>query len=90
MKIVFSASSALDLYRGEADLSRRLISYALPGLSFREYLYFSKNLTFGSYRLDHIRNHHREISTQILRKIKPIPLFQEYLKTGYLPFFLGR
>src|SRR5438132_4611981 len=31
MQIVFSASSALDIYRGEADLSRRVITYSLPG-----------------------------------------------------------
>ncbi|MDZ7742453.1 MAG: AAA family ATPase [Bacteroidota bacterium] len=88
MKIIFSASSALDLYRGEADLSRRLISYSLPGLSFREYLYFAKNLKFNTFTFDQIRNDHREISTNIIREIKPIPIFNNYLKTGYLPFFL--
>ena len=38
MQIIFSASSALEIYRGETDLSRRVISYELPGLSFREFL----------------------------------------------------
>ncbi len=40
MKIVFTGSSILDLYKGFGDLSRRLIHYNLNGLSFREYLYF--------------------------------------------------
>lgn len=88
MKIIFSASSALDLYRGEADLSRRLIGYSLPGLSFREYLYFAHNLKFEAFPLDRIKTNHREISNQIINKIKPIPTFSKYLKTGYLPFFL--
>jgi predicted AAA+ superfamily ATPase len=38
VRFIFSALSALDIYRGEADLSRRVISYSLAGLSFREYL----------------------------------------------------
>ena len=37
LKVIFSASSALDIYHGQADLSRRVISYSLPGLSLREY-----------------------------------------------------
>ncbi len=88
MKIIFSASSALDLYRGEADLSRRLISYLLPGLSFREYLYFSESHKFEPLTLDKIKKDHRDLSIEIIRKIKPIPLFNKYLKSGYLPFFL--
>ncbi|MCU0402827.1 MAG: AAA family ATPase [Algoriphagus sp.] len=38
LKVIFTSSSALDLYRGESDLSRRLITLNLEGLSFREYL----------------------------------------------------
>jgi uncharacterized protein len=40
MRVVFSASSALAIYRGESDFSRRVIAYTLAGLSFREYLAF--------------------------------------------------
>lgn len=36
LKVVFTSSSALDVFRGEADLSRRVFSYELPGMSFRE------------------------------------------------------
>jgi hypothetical protein len=36
LKVVFSSSSALDTYLGESDLSRRMITYELPGMSFRE------------------------------------------------------
>ena len=45
IKIVFSGSSSLDLKKGSYDLSRRAIMYYLPGLSFREYLNFSINLS---------------------------------------------
>ena len=38
LKIVITGSSALDIYRGKADLSRRAILYKLQGLSFREFI----------------------------------------------------
>lgn len=37
-QVVFTGSSILDIYKGNADLSHRALSYFLPGLSFREYL----------------------------------------------------
>ncbi|HDT12024.1 MAG TPA: hypothetical protein ENO01_00050, partial [Candidatus Marinimicrobia bacterium] len=39
LNIVFTSSSALEIYKGQYDLSRRLISYHLQGLSFREFLH---------------------------------------------------
>lgn len=87
LKVVFSASSALDIYRGQADLSRRVISYSLPGLSLREYLTFAETANFPSISLEDIQKHHREISQEITSVIQPLPLFNKYLKTGYLPIF---
>lgn len=87
LKVIFSASSALDIYRGESDLSRRVISYALPGLSLREYLNFSRIGTFASFSLDDIREHHRDISMDIGSEIRPLAHFSKYLKSGYLPIF---
>src|SRR5688572_8783306 len=46
LKVVFSSSSALDIYRGESDLSRRVITYELPGMSFREYLNLTQKENF--------------------------------------------
>lgn len=37
-QVVFTGSSILDIYKGNADLSHRALSYFLPRLSFREYL----------------------------------------------------
>lgn len=85
MKVIFSASSALDIYRGEADLSRRVISYTLAGLSFREYLAFTENLLFDACSIEDLRSNHREIGLSILEKMQPLPLFNSYLKNGYLP-----
>jgi len=55
MRVVFSASSALDIYRGEADLSRRAISYSLAGLSFREYLTFAQGVAFDPLTIEDIK-----------------------------------
>lgn len=86
LKIVFSASSVLDIYRGEADLSRRVITYQLNGMSFREYLKMQKNLNFTSYSFTEIVGNHQEITRELLKKIKPLPLFKEYLERGYFPY----
>ncbi|MEJ2883502.1 hypothetical protein [Pedobacter sp. GR22-6] len=76
---------ALDIYRVEADLSRRVISYTLAGLSFREYLAFTENMVFDPIDLKEITTNHREISLSVLEKIQPLSPFYNYLKNGYLP-----
>ena len=85
MQVVFSASSALDIYRGEADLSRRVISYSLAGLSFREFLLFTNKLSFDSLKIEDIIQDHRSLSRSITNGFRPIPTFQNYLQVGYLP-----
>ncbi|KAF0199168.1 MAG: AAA ATPase [Bacteroidetes bacterium] len=85
MQIIFTASSALDIYRGEADLSRRVISYSLPGLSFREYLGFIAGKHFVPFTFEELKKHHAEISNEITGQIRPLSHFAAYLKNGYLP-----
>jgi predicted AAA+ superfamily ATPase len=85
MKVIFSASSALDIYRGEADLSRRVITYNLPGLSFREYLLFTAKFQFSKIDIDEIGKFHRDFSSQVLNDLQPLPYFKKYLQNGYLP-----
>lgn len=88
LQIVFSSSSALDIYRGEADLSRRVITYTLPGLSFREFLSLTNNGDFKSYSWNELIANAPEIALSVADKIRPIALFKKYLKYGYLPLFL--
>jgi len=91
LKIVFTSSSILDIYKGEADLSRRVITYELPGLSFREYLemnHFLKKISPIS--LETIQQHSHEYIETVLEEIThPLPLFKSYLKTGYFPFSMN-
>ena len=42
LKITFTGSSLLQILNSQADLSRRVLSYHMPGLSFREYVHFYK------------------------------------------------
>lgn len=85
LKIVFSASSALNIFKGEADLSRRVIIYNIPGLSFREYLELKHNLQFSSIGFNNIIEKHAEISRELSLTFQPLPLYSLYLKEGYLP-----
>ena len=87
LKIVYSGSSILKLRKGKGDLSRRKITYNLPGLSLREYLYFNGNKEFNPINLDEIFTNHHEITHAIISELKIIPQFNNYLKTGYYPFY---
>jgi uncharacterized protein len=88
MKVVFSASSALEIYRGEADLSRRVVSYSLGGLSLREFIFFTTGKKFSSVTIGDIKDRHVDLSYAITENLRPLPLFNKYLKSGYLPFFI--
>ncbi len=88
LKIVATGSSALNIFKGFADLSRRVNHYKLPGLSFREYLNLTKKISFESYTLDNILKYHLEIAGEITDKIKPIAELNNYYQYGYYPYFL--
>jgi predicted AAA+ superfamily ATPase len=88
MQIIFSASSALDIYRGEADLSRRVVSYTLAGLSFREYIQFTGIADFEKVNIEDLIKNHVDVSRLITNKLRPLPAFRKYLEVGYLPFFI--
>lgn len=82
LRITFTGSSVLDIYKGEADLSRRALIYTMQGLSFREYLELFHGISSRAYSLEEILNH--QVSVSELEH--PLPLFRDYLKRGYYPF----
>lgn len=88
LHIVFTGSSLLELNGAEADLSRRLRSYHLEGLSFREYLAINGIVTFEPLSLNDILTRHQQIATEIAGKLKVLPHFERYIQQGYYPFFL--
>ena len=75
-------------YRGESDLSRRVISYYLPGLSFREYIILNNTIEFSPITLEEIVQSHRRISLDTTNQFQPLPIFKDYLQYGYLPIIL--
>ncbi|MBN1652002.1 MAG: ATP-binding protein [Bacteroidales bacterium] len=87
LQIVFTGSSILEIQKGEADLSRRLVSYLLPTLSFREFLELNNQIHFKPYSFDEILNNHTEIVHDINLSIRPFEYFGLYLKSGQYPFF---
>jgi len=87
MKIVCSGSSILDIMRGEADLSRRAVTYHLPGLSFREYLVFNDLSDAPALSLEDILTNHEAIAEDILDDYNVLRHFKKYLQHGYFPFF---
>jgi len=86
LKIVFTGSSLLEILNARADLSRRAVVYSMQGLSFREYLNLCLLEEFPRYSLPEILENHHEISSKILKNIKPLQYFSDYLKRGYYPF----
>jgi predicted AAA+ superfamily ATPase len=94
LKIVATGSSALQINKGSHDLSRRAIVYNMVGMSFREYLELHYGYKFDTVSLEDILNNHIDISTEIKKSVeqneqKIIPLFKDYLKHGYYPYFLS-
>ena len=87
VKVVFSGSSILNIYSGNADLSRRAISYELFGLSFREFLEFEGIKKLPAISLEDLLKNHVAIAADIVRDIKILPLFRQYLQTGYFPYY---
>ncbi len=87
LKIVFTGSSLLQIYKSTADLSRRVVYENLEGLSFREFLKFEKVGDFPAFSLKEIVENHQNIAFQITENIKIMPLFKKYLKYGYYLFY---
>ena len=57
LQVVVTGSSILDLYKGTADLSRRIVSYTLNGLSFREFIAMTRGIVLPSVSFDAILHH---------------------------------
>lgn len=89
MKITFTGSSLIQILNADADLSRRVLSYTMEGLSFREYLQFYKGIHIPVYSLEDILTNYDDICAETKKLCHPQPLFEEYLRVGYFPFYDG-
>lgn len=88
LKMVISGSSILPLQKSQVDLSRRLVYYELPELSFREYIALKHKIVASPVDLDYLLINHQELSSKII-EVLPHPLaeFEQYLQYGAYPFF---
>jgi len=82
VKVGFTGSSVLDIYKGFSDLSRRAPIFMMQGLSFREYLQLFHNIEVPVYTLKDVLN----LEAVVADVSHPLPLFRDYLQRGYYPF----
>ena len=87
LHLVVSGSSLLQINDGQADLSRRLVQYTMPGLSFREFLVMNRILDVKSVSLDQILNAPNAFCREVKKYCQPLEHFSRYLKKGYYPFY---
>lgn len=84
LRVCYTGSSVLDLYRGSHDLSRRLVEYKMYGLSFREFLAIKYGITVPIHTLEQILSNKIEFP---FAEYRPVALYKEYIKEGYYPYF---
>ena len=86
LKVVITGSSAIAIQEGEADLSRRATVYHLQTLSLREYIALSRGIHLEPIDFADLIQNHEQIAIAINQAVKPIQLFNEFLKFGSYPF----
>lgn len=89
LQLIFTSSSALDIHRSEADLSRRVLVFEIGGLSFREYLSVNHNIDIDKLTIQDIIHDHVDIARTIVEQASPLEFIDEYLKYGYYPLSIG-
>jgi len=88
LKVVFTSSSALEIYKGKYDLSRRALLFDLRGLSLREYLELQYKIKLPAMSLDVLLSTDQSMINNYLSVIPPLKYLSEYLRSGYYPFFI--
>ena len=86
LQIISTGSSAIAIEKGKADLSRRASVYHLNTLSYREYIKLFHKKEINPITLSEIIKSHVKISHEINDIIKPVALFNQFLKHGSYPF----
>lgn len=87
LHIVLSGSSLIQINDGQADLSRRILIYDMPGLSFREFLHLDVGLEIKPVSLKQLLENPEEFCMDIISLCHPLEHFGRYLQFGYYPFY---
>ena len=89
IKIRISGSSMINILFEKYDLSRRLVLYRVPYLSFREFLSMQKKEHFEVLKFEDILSNAEQLSSNLVFKHDDLfGLFREYLEYGAYPFFI--
>ena len=94
LQVIASGSSALEINRGSHDLSRRAQQLKMHGMSFKEYLELTLDMRLECYSVEQILKEHETVAFDVIMALekldkKVLPLFKQYLKTGYYPYSLS-
>lgn len=90
MKITFSGSSLIQILNADADLSRRVLTYDMAGLSFREFVRFYHGKELPVWTLEQVLDNPDAVCDEVQKIVgSPQKLFEEYLRVGYYPFYDG-
>ena len=87
MHIVLSGSSLIQINDGQADLSRRILLYDMPGLSMREFLRLDVGLDIEPVSLEKLLEAPNRFCAQVKSVCHPLEHFSRYLQYGYYPFY---
>jgi predicted AAA+ superfamily ATPase len=88
LQLIFSSSPVLRIFEGANNLKDIANIYHLEGLSFREFLNYRSGSNFVKLSFTDILVRHKEIVPDIIRDVRPLAYFPEYLKSGYYPYFI--
>ena len=86
-KFIILGSSILNILQSKGDLSRRMLTHRLTGLSFREYLNIRYGTRFPIYSFSSLKADHLSIAEKIIHERKTILKdFEDYCRSGFYPF----
>lgn len=89
LRITFTGSSLIQILNADADLSRRVLTYTMAGLSFREYVNFYHGIKIPVYPLEKILVDPDKVCDEVNSLCHPLKMFEEYIRIGYYPFYDG-
>jgi predicted AAA+ superfamily ATPase len=89
-KFIILGSSILNIIQSKGDLSRRMLTHRLTGLSFREYLNIRYETRFPIVSFSALKTDHLSIAEEIICKRKTILKdFEDYCRSGFYPFSIN-
>lgn len=87
LHIVLSGSSLIQINDGQADLSRRMLVYDMPGLSLREFIHLDMGLDVKPISLKQLLDNPAKFCIEVTSLCHPLEYFERYLQFGYYPFY---